>query len=61
MVRAGSCLGAAQPQLQPIEERLYLFLRVVYYELGELDQVVSLLQELIRRYPRPTLFSLIHR
>ena len=34
-----------------VSESSYLFLRVVYYELGDYDQVAAILEELIRRFP----------
>ena len=34
-----------------ISESSYLFLRVVYYELGDYAQVAAILEELIRRFP----------
>jgi tetratricopeptide (TPR) repeat protein len=34
------------------DENLYVLLRVLHYELGQLDEVESVLGELIRRYPK---------
>lgn len=37
---------------EPIKEQSYLLLRVLHYEQGELQQVVDILEELIKLYPK---------
>ena len=37
---------------KPVNEHSYLLLRVLHYELGEFNQVASILQELIAKYPK---------
>ncbi len=37
---------------EPIKEQSYLLLRVLHYEMGEHQQVVDILEELIKLYPK---------
>ncbi len=37
---------------QPVKENSYLLVRVLYYELGENQQVAATLKEMIKRYPK---------
>ena len=52
LVPAQKVIDLTKAAGQPVKENNYLLVRVLYYELGENEQVAATLKELIKRYPK---------